>query len=406
MKPERILRLYLQGNWPRQNGACQWALLTPDMTVIRRGCGEPRDWPPADQYEAVVTADQVSWLSISLPEKLGRDANQIIAYALEEKLLEPLEAIHFVVGKSADPAATPAIAIGRTRLQEILEAVAASGRRLDRLFSEMQLAPSSPGQWAVCRFGDTAFLRAGASLGLAVDWTGATPPDALTLAIGRARARGELPARIIVAAPQESIPDLNAWSATLGVPVTADRGFDPLVASTADASNLLTGSFAPPGKNTFVRRSLRLSVIALLLAGIGHTILSLADWAWLAHQATVLREEATAIYREAVPDNKAPLLNPSLQLQREAGAILRQRGRVGGGDMLTMLALLTNELPPEAQARRVLFDRSVLEIVAVVPDDSVRRMVAALRLRGYAVDAVALRQDAAGSEYKIRMTLR
>lgn len=406
MTAGRILRLYLQGNWPRQNGACQWSLLTPDMTVIQRGRGEARDWPPADECEAVVTADQVSWLSISLPEKLGRDANQIIAYALEEKLLEPLEAIHFVVGKSADPSATPAIAIGRTRLQEILDAVSASGRKLDRLFSEMQLVPSSAGQWAVCRFGDTAFLRAGASLGLAVDWTGSAPPDALMLAIARARARNDLPERIVVATPAESMPNLDAWSAALRVPMVADGSFDPLVASTAEASNLLTGRFAPPGKKAVIGRYLRLSAIALLLAGVGHTVLSLADWVWLAYQATVLREEAATIYREAVPDSKAPLLSPSLQLQREAGAVLRQRGKVGGGDMLTMLALLTNELPPETQARRLLFDRSVLEIVAVVPEDSVRRIAAALRLRGYSVDAVALRQDAAGSEYKIRMYLR
>jgi general secretion pathway protein L len=406
MKAKRILRLYLQGSWPRQISACRWTLLMPDMTVIESGQGEACDWPPADECEAVVTADQVSWLSISLPEKLGRDANQIIAYALEDKLLEPLEAIHYVVGKSADSSATPAIAIGRTRLQEILDVVSASGRRLDRLFSEMQLAPSSAEQWAVCRFGDTAFLRAGASLGLAVDWTGKAPPDALVLAIARARARSDLPERIVVATSAESMPNLDAWSAVLGVPVTASGSFDPLVASTAEANNLLTGIFAPPGKAAFIARYLRLSAAALLLAGIGHTLLSLADWAWLAHQATTLREEATTIYREAVPDSKVPLLNPSTQLQREVDTILRQRGRVGGGDMLTMLALLTNEFPPEAQARRVLFDRSVLEIIAVLPDDSVRRIVEALRLRGYAVDATSLGQNAAGNEVKIRMYLR
>jgi hypothetical protein len=100
------------------------------------------------------------------------------------------------------------------------------------------------------------------------------------------------------------------------------------------------------------------------------------------------------------------LLNPSLQLRREAAAVLRERGRLGDGEMLTMLALLGGELPPGVKLRRLQFDRSILEIVAVVPDDAVPRIAATLRLRGYAVDATTLRQAAAGTEYQIRMRLR
>lgn len=406
MKDKRILRLYLQGGWPRQGGSCPWVLLTPDMRVVERGAGEARDWPPSDECEAIVTADQVSWLSVSLPEKLGRDANQIIAYALEEKLLEPPETMHFVVPGSAGQGRTSAIAIGRQRMKEILDAVSAAGRRLDRLFAELQLAPLSAGQWALYRFGESAFLRTGAQLGLAIDWADTAPPDALMLALAHARARGELPDRLVVATHAAPAPDLDAWSSTLGVPVTAGARFDPLVASTAGASNLLTGSFAPPGKTGFVGRYLRISAVALLLAGVGHTLLSLADWVWLARQSANLREEATTIYREAIPGSNAPLLNPSLQLQREVAGALRQRGRVGGDDMLTMLALLANELPPETRIQRIQFDRASLEIVAVLPGDSVRRIDAALRIRGYATDATALRQDATGTDYKIRMYLR
>lgn len=406
MKTGRILRLYLAGDWPRQAKACPWALLTAEMRVVERGVGDASQWPASDECEAVLTADQVSWLSITLPEKLGRDASQIIAYALEEKLLQPIEAMHFVVPKVAERGARSAIVIGRTRLTEILDAMSACGRRLDRLFSEMQLVPSTAGQWTVCRNGAAAFLRIGAHLGLAVDWTGAEPPDALLLAIARARAAGDLPERLVVSAPAELAPDLAAWSSALGVPVTAAQVFDPLVASVECASNLLTGPFAPSGKAGFTQRALRLSVIALLLAGVCHTLLSLADWAWLAHQASTLRAEATSIYREAVPDRKAPLLNPSLQLQRDVGSALRARGRLGSGDMLTMLALLSSELPPEAQARRIRFDRSGLEVISVLSDESVRLIDSALRLRGYAVEATALRQDAAGTEYRIRMYLR
>ncbi len=102
MKAERILRLYLQAHWTGLENSCPWALLTGGSDVIKRGESNASGWPSADVYEAVVTADQVSWLSISLPEKLGRDADKIIAYALEEKLLEPPEAMHIVIPKSAN----------------------------------------------------------------------------------------------------------------------------------------------------------------------------------------------------------------------------------------------------------------------------------------------------------------
>lgn len=406
MKAERILRLYLRSNWPGQGDACPWALLTPELRVIERGNSEADRWPAADVCEAVVTADQVSWLSISLPAKLGRNAGQVIAYALEEKLLEPLEAMHFVVGKSADPNATPAIVIKKTRLREILDAASAAGRRIDRLYTEMQLAPAKDGQWTVCRFHETAFLRIGADQGLPIDWTSAAPPDSLMLAIARARSRADLPERVVVAAPAELIPDLAAWSSALGLPVTTSVGFDPLTASTAGAYNLLAGSFAPPGSTGAVRRYLRLSAIALLLAGIGHTLLSLADWAWLAYQASRLNDEAVAIYREAVPNSSAPLLNPGLQLRREAAVVLRERGRLGDGEMLTMLALLGGELPPGTTLRRAQFERSILEVVAVLPDDAVPRIAATLHLRGYAIDATKVRQAAAGTEYQVRMRMR
>jgi general secretion pathway protein L len=407
MKTERILRLYLQGNWSSLENSCAWALLKGDLGVIKRGISNASGWPPADEYEAVVTADQVSWLSISLPEKLGRDADKIIAYALEDKLLEPPEAMHIVIPRSADRAQKSAIAIRRTRLREIIDAFSASGKRLDRLYTEMQLAPSGAKKWTVCRFGETAFLRLGADLGLAIDWPGTLPPDALTLAIARARTAGDLPEELLVAVPAKMVPDLGAWSSALGVPVTAGKSFDPLLASTAGASNLLAGPFAPSsGKTGFAGRSLRLSAIVLLLAAVGHTLLSLADWAWLAHKTGTLRTEATALYRDAVPDSKAPLLNPSLQLQSEASAALRERGRLGSSDMLTMLAMLSSELPPKVQARRIQFDRSGLEIITVLPENSVQSINSALRLRGYAMDATALRKDATGTEYKIRMYLR
>ena len=400
MKAERILRLYLPREWPSEDAGCSWALLARDFRVIGRGSGDASQWPAADECEAVVTADQVSWLSISLPEKMGRDASRIIAYALEDKLIQPPETMHIVLSKESGSA----IAIGKARLGEITEAVRAAGRKLDRLFVDMQLSGPADGEWTICRYGESTFLRMGSQSGLAIDWPGAVPPDALAIAV--ARAHGKLPKRVVVRLPAGTAATIEGWSSVLGLPVVAGTSFDPLAASTAGASNLLTGSFAPSGASESSGRASRLAVVALVVLALGHTMLSLADWAWLAYRASVLREESVAIYRQTFPDNKAPLLDARVQMQREVDAALRLRGRVGSGDMLAMLATISEEFPAGVQPRRILFDRSVLELVAVLPEGAAPDMASRLRARGYDMDATVLRRDSAGSEYRLRMSVR
>ncbi|MBK9022012.1 MAG: hypothetical protein IPL72_19400 [Sulfuritalea sp.] len=400
MKAERILRLYLPREWPGEEAGCSWTLLARDFRVIGRGSGIPSQWPAADECEAVVTADQVSWLSISLPEKMGRDASRIIAYALEDKLIQPPETMHIVLSKEAGSA----IAIGKARLGEITEAVRAAGRKLDRLFVDMQLSAPADGEWIICRYGESTFLRMGSQSGLAIDWPGTAPPEALAIAV--ARAHGKLPTRLVVRLPAGKAATIDGWASVLGLPVVAGTSFDPLAASTAGANNLLTGQFAPTGASEAAGRRSRVALIALAALALGHTMLSLADWAWLAYRASVLREESVAIYRQTFPESKAPLLDARVQMQREVDSALRLRGRVGSGDMLAMLATISEELPAGVQPRRILFDRSVLELVAMLPEGAAPGMASRLRARGYDMDATVLRRDSAGSEYKLRMSVR
>lgn len=400
MKAERILRLYLPREWPGEEAGCSWTLLARDFRVIGRGSGIPSQWPAADECEAVVTADQVSWLSISLPEKMGRDASRIIAYALEDKLIQPPETMHIVLSKEAGSA----IAIGKARLGEISEAFRAAGRKLDRLFVDMQLSAPADGEWTICRYGESTFLRMGSQSGLAIDWPGTAPPEALIIAV--ARAHGKLPTRLVVRLPSGKAATIDGWASVLGLPVVAGTSFDPLSASTEGANNLLTGQFAPSGASDAPGRPSRLALVAFAALALGHTMLSLADWAWLAYRASVLREESVAIYRQTFPENKAPLLDARVQMQREVDSALRLRGRVGSGDMLAMLATISGELPAGVQARRILFDRSVLELVAVLPEGAAPGMASRLRARGYDMDVTVLRRDSAGIEYRLRMSVR
>lgn len=401
MKPARILRFHLPADWPRAGASCGWALLAPDGRLIQRGASDARHWPEADTHQAILAADQVSLLSAKLPRKLGRDGDRIVGYALEDKLIEPPEAMHLVVCRSGGEGEVSAvIAINRVRLQEIVDAFTAVGRPLDGVFTELQLAPVAGGQWLLCHSGKSAFLLIGRNRGLAVDWIDATPPDVLAVAIDQARARGALPKELRVAASPEQAVAAGAWSSVLGIPVVRTGEFDPLGADVTVATNLLTGPYARSAATRFPRL-LRAAVMILLLAGVAHTVLSLADWIRLSQRAGALREEATAIYRAASPGG-GPILDPGLQLQREAGAVLRERGRVGPGDMITMLALLAGELPPGTKLRSIRFELPVLEVTATLPSGAVATLGEGLWLRGYAV-RIGATADGRGADHTIRM---
>ena len=144
-----LLRLYITGEWPAQTTACEWALYDTKGSLLQRGSSEPRHWPAAEDCELVLSADQCLTLDVKLPvgvrgAKAARSGD-LIAYAVEERLVGEVEHEHFVAGETRPDGQTQVWVIGRGRLRALLAALQQLERTPRRAFSELQLLPLASG---------------------------------------------------------------------------------------------------------------------------------------------------------------------------------------------------------------------------------------------------------------------
>ena len=80
-----------------------WALFDAGERLIDRGRGTPAQWPASDRREAIIGADAVRMVALSLPP-LPRDRLLAAAtYALEERLATSPEDAIVALGANAVP---------------------------------------------------------------------------------------------------------------------------------------------------------------------------------------------------------------------------------------------------------------------------------------------------------------
>ncbi|MCX7177308.1 MAG: type II secretion system protein GspL [Proteobacteria bacterium] len=96
------LRILVTAAWPAEEAACEWALLNAQGLPLQRGKSEPRHWPMADHCEVVLSAEQCLVLKAQLPKGARARPSEVIAYALEEQLINDADHEHFVLGDTAD----------------------------------------------------------------------------------------------------------------------------------------------------------------------------------------------------------------------------------------------------------------------------------------------------------------
>ncbi|MCX7170788.1 MAG: type II secretion system protein GspL [Proteobacteria bacterium] len=390
------LRLLIPTEWPVAESACEWALLNAQGLPLQRGKSEARHWPAADHCEVVLSAEQCLLLQAQLPKGARSRPTEVIAYALEEQLINEADAEHFVVGDApADDAtlATPVWVISRSRLKTILAALSTLERVPQRIIGEIQLAPLPSGGWSVCLRHDnaTGFVRLGLEAGCAFDLTEVrTPPLELTLALTAARQNNRLPLAIdVYSARSKTSPfdaeTASAWQSSLGVPVRLAGEYHWRDAPGRAARNLMSGEFAPPrsahaGWGSF-KPALWLGLTAFLL----YSLFSLGEWFWLEQQSQALREQMASIFRAAYPQAQN-IVDPPLQMQRLNDQLRRARGQLGSTDFMPLLAAASEALGGSGRVRNLGYEDGRLELSLLLPDAAtVERAQKALTSRGLAV---------------------
>lgn len=385
-----LLRLFIPADWPARQTACEWELVNAAGARLQLGCSEPRHWPPADSLELILSAEQCLLVKTALPKGTRARTPEVIGYALEELLLGDPANEHFVVG--ADTGATPVWVISRARLRALFAVLRPLGRLPRRLISEIQLAPLASG-WTVCLKPQAGFARFAAEEGCAFDLAApewAVPPLELQLAVQAARNADHAPASIdVYAAPGVSFDaaTARAWQDALGVPLRLAGEYAWRDCRSDAARNLLAGAgeFAPPRAPGQGWRSLRPAAVLAVLTLTLYSLFSFGEWAWLHHQKNQLRQQMVDRFRAAFPQTQA-VVDPPLQMQRLHDQLRRERGQLGSGDFLPLLAAASEATHGQGKLRVLAFEDGRLEITLVMANAAaVERLRETLVRRGLGV---------------------
>lgn len=407
-----LLRLFISGDWPSRDAACEWTLVNAQGSPLQRGRSEPRHWPAAERCEIVLGAEQCLLLKAQLPKGARSRPAEVIAYALEDQLIGEAEAEHFVVGdsdgngNSDTGTTTPIWVIARSRLRTLLASLLTLERIPHRAISEIQLPPLPAGGWSVCLHADkaTGFIRIGEEEGYAFDLDDVNqPPLELQLALQAARKNGGAPQFIAMYSARSKTGEYGAaaataWQAVLGLPVREEGEYSWRDLTTVGARNLLSGEFAPPRLPNSGWGSLKPALLIGLSTLAIYAMFSIGEWIWLDQQSSRLRQQMTNTFRAAYPQAQA-IVDPPLQMQRLNDQLRRERGQLGSTDFMPLLAAASEALGGQGKLRNIAYEDGRLELTLLLADAAgAERIRGTLASRGLAVTLRDSRPTSGGIE--------
>lgn len=395
------LRLRIGADWPSAHTACEWALVDSRGSMQQRGTSEPRNWPAAEVCELVLCANQCLAINVKLPKGGKTRGDELIAYALEERLAGDVDEEHFVAGDTDANGDTPVWVIRRARMNDILTALRQLDRVPRRMYCELQLAPLAPQAWSVCLAKGASFVRSGGEAGFAFDGARGETPVELQLALRDAVKSGNAPQVINVLCERGLEFEPASWQKVLDVAVRHAGDYDWTGRTTGAARNLLSGEFAIHDKNTSVFAQFRPAIALGLALLFIYSAFSFGQWAYLQRQANHLMSQKFEVFRAAFPKVQT-VVDPSLQMQRLYDQQKREQGQLGEGDFLPLLAAIAESHAGPLPYRNLNYEDGRLEfIVSMANAAAAGELQLALARRGLSPTLRDTRPVGSGVEVSI-----
>ena len=222
---------------------CRWVLAEAGRPGLE-GTGVPdAEVCRAARVRVTVAAASVLLVATRLPPGARRQSDEILTYAVEDRLL-------------GDPDAQQASWLGRVAGDDVLAvmdkaalaaltgALARAGIENPVIECETLMLPLATGEWSVCWDGCSGYVRTTTLEGAVLDEGRANcPPLTLRLLVQSALARGIAPATLaLYCAPAVALPELALWQRELGLPLRAAGVWDWRQAPTQAAIPLVRGA--------------------------------------------------------------------------------------------------------------------------------------------------------------------
>jgi general secretion pathway protein L len=276
--------------------------------------------------------------AVKLPTRNRARMLQAIPYALEDKLSEDVDDLHFAAGKPDADGQVSVAVVAHARIEEWLSRLAAAGLHAQRMIPDVLSLPTHPGAWAALLEPKNLLLRQGPFQGLALD----TGDLGTLLPLAFEQVGDELPDRLHLVDCSDTDAESRSLLPPLELQVEVEEcGGTPLhhLISGYDRHggiDLLQGRYSHSERAGRLWRTWRIAAIPALL-WLTLSILSTAlDNRRLAGEELALRQQITEVYRQTFPNDRH-IVDPRLQMQRKLSE-LQQGGGPSGGAFLSLLA--------------------------------------------------------------------
>ena len=339
------LRVFVGEHWP-ERPATVWVALDATGDVLQQGQSDALHWPAADFCEAVMSAPQVSWLRTSIPERVSRlDLKQVVASALEDRLLEDPDQCHLTLC-SRDGAMAEVLVVSRTRMRNVLAQFNALKRPLSALYSELQTQRSHGPECTVALSAEAAILDRPGETPLALDLADSGDvPLLLGPVLRNAAALGD-PTVTVRAAPGIAV-DMPKWRAALGtdrVSLGPEYLWHRL---DGRAMDLLHDEFEPRQRRSNLLLMVKSPAIVAAAALSAYLVVTLFQVGSQHYRISQAQDRMAELFRGAFPD--VPAVAPLAQTRRQLDALRASHGLLRSDDALTLLAVVADVLGAEGK---------------------------------------------------------
>ena len=361
----------------------------------------------------IVPAGEVLATESDAPAKGAAKLAQVVPYALEERVADEIENLHFAIGeRAAETGRIPVTVVQRARLEGWLAELHAAGLVPTAIYPECTLLPAMPGQLIALLDGDSITLRAAS--GPPQVLPALSIPDAFEMALAAqvSAVAGLEPAPLGLLlysgheeweAHQLQIDALRDRFTGVKVQLLPDGPLGVLApaAANGEAVNLLQGAFAVASSLQQGWRSWRIAALlvgSLLCLHIGARYFELSS---LRKNEAALDTSIQEVFRTAMPGEQ----NATNARRRVEKRLAEISG--GGGALLPALSAVATarSAAPSAKIEGITFRDGTLNLRISAPDAASLDAIGQ-QLRGASFQADILSGSASGDHYSGQLQIR
>ncbi|HET8552302.1 MAG TPA: type II secretion system protein GspL [Gammaproteobacteria bacterium] len=317
----------------------------------------------------------VTLLHAHLPSQNAQKIAQALPYALEERLAEDIDQLHFAAGPAESGGRREVAVVRRAMMDAWLARLAEAGLRADILLPDTLLLPFAAGEWQVAAESGAMLVRTGALAGFESDT--ALAETVVTLKLEQT-AEAERPDTIAIHAADPDDPEVAALATACAAAGTEVPGIDPLPGGTALALagaglstttgfNLLQGDYRP--RRDWEQRWRRWRLAATLAAA---WLIVAAAWQGVGYyrmdqQEARLNKAIATQFRRALPGTHR-MVNPRAQLESRLRALRAAAGNGPHNGLLAMLGALGEGIGDQSRLTTLSWHDNVLELQVTTPN--------------------------------------